>query len=371
MGSNCKLRKVFGSTLRGVPHQIAEVYERLHTGFGDGIMLRAGIIANMIKYPDRRHILHVYTNIVSVFEDIEGLEIVRIKETKRMRRDKAFGWRVNKSSDLFNTYGAGRIHYLSEPCANYEALNAPFARKDKQYIGLSFQKEREYWQSPIYYPRLVVKNKDVAVPTDKRVIKSRQKIFCETIGVDFDVDNYNVTFSEEEMVYGDMMVNGRKPVVGVQIKTSTSSRDYKYMLDLAEYIAKEGASVLIIDRGASYEGKQKGIICVGHDNFRYTWAAISKCDMFIGTDSVGVHAAGSLGIPTYGIFGPTDPSCRLAGYKNADWNDKWSLPVARRGFKRGCGRQYCWYTNCKHLSCMNVKRPSYYWDDAKEKLEVL
>ncbi len=142
-----------------------------------------------------------------------------------------------------------------------------------------------------------------------------------------------------------------------------------YGIDLAEHIAGDGAEVLIIDKGIRYTGSKDNTTCIGHDDIRYTWAAISKCDLFLGPDSFGVHAAGSLGIPTYGIFGPTDPRCRLADYKIAKWNDKWSLRIARRGFKKGCGRQYCWYTNCRHLSCINTKRPSYYWKDAKEKLK--
>jgi ADP-heptose:LPS heptosyltransferase len=43
-----------------------------------------------------------------------------------------------------------------------------------------------------------------------------------------------------------------------------------------------------------------------------TMALLSLADLFVGIDSGVLHMAGSVGTPCIGIFGPTDPACRLS-----------------------------------------------------------
>ena len=260
------------------------------------------------------------------------------------------------------------MYLLSSPCADYESLNSPFRAVEKIKRRLCFNRFKDLFSSKhrkFYFEKDL---KRFAIPTNNVIRKSRQDIFCDTVGVDFNINNYNVIFTDEEHNIACDFVGDKNFVVGVQIKSSTKTRDYKYSVELVEYISKFADLVIVFDSKWRYSGSRLNIKSSTF-GIRQQWANIAKLSMLIGPDSFGVHAAGSLGIPTYGIFGPTDPKCRLTNYECATWNEKWRLPIARRGLKRGCGRQYCWYQPCKHISCINSRSPKYYWEDAIKKLE--
>jgi len=362
-----KSRQVFGSSLRS-DSQAIEVYERIHTGLGDGIMLRAAIVGNMKRHPTRRHILHIWKGVACIFSDIARLEIVPIIHPEYIKEEKAqTSFRYTYSELLISRYrNVANVYELSTPCADYETANKPYNSVDKHYKRLVIKKD--YFQTG--FPRLHIKHgtKQMAVATGNRIDKSRQQIFCDVVGVEFSMDNYNVKFTEKEMSVASRVLKGKGYTVGVQMRSSTQSRDYKRMVELVEYIAGKVDTVITFDQSWKYTGKKKNIISSTH-GVREKWAITSLLDMFIGPDSFGVHAAGSVGVPTYGIFGPTDPECRLADYKNAAWSPKWKLPTFRGGLKLGCGRQYCWYSSCKFRGCINARSPKFYWNDAIEKLK--
>lgn len=340
-------RRVFGYTLdNNNKKSPVELYVRLHIGYGDAIMLRPAIIANMKRYPDKTHIIHSHADPACIYKDIENLIIVPIKQPFTADREVGIAWRRTQSNKIsYNYWMIDNIYYLSSPCADYETENAP-------------------------YKRVRRKSKSVVIPTGNQIYRSRQSIFCEVVGVDFDVNNYNVSFYPEELEYARSVLPDKEGVVGIQLKTSTFTRDYDRMSSLVDYIAKRVRLVAITDYNGRevYRGHADNVEFVGNANIRYTWAAISRLSLFVGTDSFGIHAAGSLGVPTYGIFGPTNPRCRLSHYKVAAWNDRFNLPILRRGLKRGCGRQYCWYQPCESRLCINYYSPEYYWKDIQKKL---
>ena len=362
-----KSRRVFGSTLRGERQQV-ECYERIHTGLGDGVMLRPAIIANMKRYPDRRHVLHIYKGVACIFEDIEGLEIVPISHPDAMletKRQTQYRYRV--SLLMASSYNISNMYALSDPCALYESQNSPFNSTVKEKTKLRFSRQGEYF--PTKLPRLstVRHTTNTAVATGKVITKSRQQIFCDVVGVDLSLDNYDVKFSDEELQVAHDVI-GDNNVVGIHMRTSTHQRDYNYMIELVEHVASKVNAVITLDHKWIYKGKRSNVISSIH-GIREKWAIISRLKMLIGPDSFAVHAAGAVGIPTYGIFGPTDPECRLAHYKNVAWSGKWKLPTLRGGPKLGCGRQYCWYKTCRFRGCLNARSPRFYWNDAISKLQ--
>ena len=84
----------------------------------------------------------------------------------------------------------------------------------------------------------------------------------------------------------------------------------------------------------------------------------------VGPDSWGIHAFGSTEVPVYGIFGPTDPKCRML-YSEPYWSPEY----------RRCGKQYCWYKPCedkitktKRFPCINSRTSLFYYNDIKRKL---
>ena len=71
-------------------------------------------------------------------------------------------------------------HYdLNAPCLNYELENHPF----------------------------VVVNHKKLLRRDKDIVLSRQEVFCNKLGVKFDMSNYDVRFTEEELEQGGLSYN--------------------------------------------------------------------------------------------------------------------------------------------------------------------
>lgn len=284
-----------------------EVYERLTAGLGDAIMLRPAIVANMAAKPDYKHALHVWSGTSHIFDDIEGLAIVLFdgEESERFARSRK--QLEGKDHTLYE---------LSASCLTKELAQQP------------------------------------------NIKLSRQEMFCETVGVPFDVGNYRVNFFDDEKQFAKFFTCGMENPIGIHMRSSQRYRDYKAMESLVGCFAKSHDGIVVtIDREYRYNGKRSNVVSLAGFDYRQVWAVIAEMKLVVGPDSFGVHAAGSVGVPVYGIFGPTDPRCRLK-YENVAWpGEYWR-----------CGRQYCWYRPCKYWSCVNSRFPGYYWDDMVEKL---
>lgn len=346
------------------------MYERLHIGYGDGIMLRPAIIANMQKYPERHHLLHIHASAAPMFADIEGLEIVSIIEPYKVSFNRDAYTRLQMSEKLLEGVNITNCYKLSSPCAEYETVNAPFEMKKEERKHLTISKFDGYL--PRKHPKLIFRKEVVnrSVPTGNVITKSRQEIFCEAVGVRYSNDNYNITFTDEEQQVAYDFLGSGNGLVGIQMKSSTRTRDYDQMEKLVDHVASKANAVVTFDKSWRYRGRRSNVLSFLDSNIRNVWSVISRMSLFIGPDSFGVHAAGSLGIKTYGIFGPTDPLCRLKDYKNAAWSGIWKMPIIRRGLKLGCGRQYCWYKPCRKRLCLNARTPQFYFSDAVTKLGV-
>jgi len=318
------------------------VIERITRGFGDGIMLRPAIIGYMKKYPTYDVKLHIREPEACVFEDIEGLDIVPIStfsKSKSVISDKDSITRAkrnrlkryNYSKQLIEGYNNPIIYRVSESCAKYEM----------EHID--------------------------------NVDKSRQEIFCDELNVQFDMANYNVKFSLEEEQFADDFLGGISRAIGIHIQTADSWRDYRYMYlrkrqtkmwDLVDYIAKRfNGYIITFDKDCKYEGRQKNVKSLANVTFRQAWVVMSRMLLGIGPDSAGIHAFGSTFVPTYGLFGPTNPRHRML-YPYVGWPDKGDCPF---------GKQYCWYNYCQNngkpmVYCLNRRSVKYYWDDIKRKM---
>lgn len=291
------------------------VYERGERGFGDALFLRQAIIKNMKQFPLKRHVVHIY-KAAPIFVDIDGLEIVELRSVNYAKR-------IDYSQSFVKEYGRPKVFELSRPCAEYETENMPY------------------------------------------VTKSRQEIFCDVIGVKYEDGDYDVKFFEEELEYADKFLRGRPLCIGVHVWSADKWRDYVRMPLLIERLAKEfDGSVVTFDSKWRYSGNQKNVISCTKSNIRKSWAVMSRMVFGIGPDSWGVHAWGSVGVPLYGIYGPTDPHCRLL-YSDVHWSPRYDK----------CKHQYCWYTPCQdrlrgksRYPCLNVRTSGFYLRDIKQKM---
>jgi hypothetical protein len=290
-------------------------------------MLRPTIIANIKRRPKYRHILHIFDSVAPIFDDIDGLEIVLIGG-KNKRAKAVESERIIKG---YGTNGSLTHYRLSDPCAIYEASNCKLNEK----------------------------------PT---IAKSRQEIFCEMVDVTFSIENYNVQFSLDEEVFADDFLGmDDECYIGVSLRSVDYWRDYRFaylrkqplkMWHLIDVIAKHHDGVVVVfDNDKIYQGGQKNVKSLVCKNIRSVWSVMSRMRFGVGVDSFGVHAFGSVGVPVYGIFGPTDPRIRMK-YANAFWSPEYKL----------CKEQYCWYKWCNRQPCINSRTANFYWKDIRRKM---
>jgi len=184
------------------------------------------------------------------------------------------------------------------------------------------------------------------VPTYRDIVRSRQEIFAKAMGVKFSVANYNMKLEEEyEDRWSKLGAGGR--YVAVQIRSHDAWRDYPKMGWLLHELVALGKKmdfgVVAIDSTQVVD--MKGVESLAGLELMNTVAIIKRALMLVGPDSMGVHVAGAFGVPTLGLFGPTNPRIRLQ-YTNAHWMPR------HKALGRVCPRQYCWYTPCKYQYCM-------------------
>lgn len=177
------------------------------------------------------------------------------------------------------------------------------------------------------------------------IYKSRQELFCEACGVDFDKNNSRIFISEQDNEVSLNAIPFDKYVV-IHCSSNSRFRDLpNYHTDyLIRYISDQmyPHGVVLISHNWKYKHhRRKNIIRVIHPPLQHTIAVINNSLGLIGADSMGVHVAGALNKPSYGIFGMTDPKCRML-YPIADWY---------KGYTR-CKRQYCWYHPCIFRFCL-------------------
>jgi len=301
----------------------SHIYVRPVSGFGDAVMLRPAIVANMIKYPDDKHTIFSVSPFLDIYNDIDGLTIV---DTPGARLD-------DKIQCIEDNARRDDIHYnVYNTCALYETKNQP------------------------YY---IINNNgsSKAVPSGKHIILSRQEIWGNVVGVDFDINNYKVKFSDEELEKADYYKHyGR--YMFLHMESADIWRSYIYRQSLVDYFAKRyDGYVFVMDRGFKYFGRCKNVVTFDDMPIRDMWVIISNATLMVGVDSAGVHLAGSVEVPTFGLFGPTDPKMRLL-YKKVGWIDRFSRI-------RSC-RQPCWYLPCKHLSCLRSITPRFIYNKVKK-----
>jgi len=285
-------------------------------------MLRPAIIASIKERPNKQHIIHTLANPAPLYSDIDNLEIVVIDGDNYIEC-------LENSSKLYHEYDNCIVYKLSSPCYDYEVENSP------------------------------------------NIYRSRQEMFCAVIGVKFSIDNYNVKFTQQERDTARKFIKSGYKNIGIHLRAMQDYRSYRYttkavkLVDdnikyrsFVEHIARRFSGyVYIFDLNYKYDGKLDNIVNVNFGDVRLVWAIMSLMDIGIGVDSFGIHAMGSVGVPVYGIFGATDPKCRLL-YKTS-----YTSPLFDK-----CSRQHCWYQPCKYVPCINARYPSFYWNDIESKM---
>ena len=112
-----------------------------------------------------------------------------------------------------------------------------------------------------------------------------------------------------------------KSWVGLQVRTMHRSKDWpiESWTALAHRLEKEGYAVIVFDATKAFQLTPTTVPCVGLD-LPELGGVIGRLTAMVATDSGLMHYALALGIPTVGIFGPTDGALTMRAYSgHAAW----------------------------------------------------
>ena len=200
---------------------------------------------------------------------------------------------------------------------------------------------------------------------NRPVDKNRPQIWTEACGVEWKRTAPRIHLALEETVAAWTWEMGHhldRPIIGVGYASIESWRDYPHIDLLIELLAKRYGTVLVFHDKEIPTGFPSNVVgCIGLP-LREMFQRVASCDAFVGPDTAHVHVSGALGIPTFGLFGPTDGRIRLS-----DYDALFGLPEA---FRR-CGRQPCWYQPCEGRWCLSTLKPKKIVESLEEWFEEM
>jgi len=283
------------------------VISRVLGGLGDCCMVRPAVNAFIAQNPEREVYIRTSRPLDGVFLDINCAGI--------LLEDPKFEY------ELFD---------MNAPCLNYELSHHPF----------------------------IVVNQKKLIPSGKKILLSRQEIFCDVVGVKFDQSNYNVRFTEEELQFAEDYIKGLNNILLIHCNANEPSRSYKYESALLDYVSKHWDGYIIAIRPKK-DPKRNNVIVWQDGSIRQLWSVMTKSTAGIMVDSGPIHLMGSIGGVVYAVFGPISPSIRLK-YPHAYWKD---IKCQYTHDKP------CWYTPCRGSYCMS-RYPKEIFRDAMSKMDL-
>ncbi len=183
-----------------------------------------------------------------------------------------------------------------------------------------------------------------------QVSKSRFELFADACGVEWDGNSGHIIISEQETHHiRDRVFSSNRQfndaiLVGIVLRSAQEWRSYQHIRTVVEYFQRNplfgGVARKIIPITIDHEQQVDGVFSTVDLDIRETISLISFLDIVVGPDTGPMHVAGSLGIPTLWICGPTNPNLRAKTYDKAHW------------IWKPCRDDTCWYNFCDHVSCL-------------------
>jgi ADP-heptose:LPS heptosyltransferase len=158
--------------------------------------------------------------------------------------------------------------------------------------------------------------------TAPRVQKSRIDIFASALNINF-LSRSRMSkkphffLTEEELKfaaeYWSNLNLNRGTVIGVQLHSDETYRDYPLMAKLVEQLS-EKFKVMVFDNETINGFELENVIKVQNLPIRKAFALASKCSAIVAPDSSFIHLAAAFDIPTIALFGPIDGKVRTKHY---------------------------------------------------------
>ena len=239
-------------------------------GIGDLLMMTPGLHALKKKFPNKEIHLAIPHHYFQIFENNPDVKLIDIEE------------------DFFS-----HVHYRKW----FNFTDCPASRKESR--------------------------------SAPKVKKSRIDIFAKAMGVKgirFLTMNPSPRYfiSTDEHNFADDFFERAKlndeVVIGIQLNSDESYRDYPHMENLVEILSKK-FKILLFD-GYRIDGYNfENVFKIDSFSLREAFAIAHKCDAIIAPDSSFVHFAAAFEIPTIALFGPIDGKVRTKSYSNCIFID--------------------------------------------------
>ena len=163
--------------------------------------------------------------------------------------------------------------------------------------------------------------------TAPRVKKSRVEIFSSALNIGLyskikmsKRPRYFLT--KEELIYSAKFWNefdlNNKTVIGIQLHSDETYRDYPLMEKLIENLSKK-YTVLLFDNETIEGFDFENVIKVQNLSIRKVFALAHSCNAIVAPDSSFIHFAAAFDIPTIALFGPIDGKVRTKHYPNCTY----------------------------------------------------
>lgn len=119
-----------------------------------------------------------------------------------------------------------------------------------------------------------------------------------------------VALSNDERRYAaEFVKNLPRPIVYVQADAAEKYKSWQFFPELCDALEARGCSV--VSYGSC--GNRTSLQC----DLLHSIAIIGQCDLFVGVDSMGIHAAAAVDTPSVLVAGPMNPGSRIATYPGA------------------------------------------------------
>jgi len=237
-------------------------------GIGDLLMMTPGIHALKRKHPKSEINLAIPKRYFSVFEGNDDVKLIDIE------------------GDFFSHLTFNKWYNFTDcPAARKESISAPRVTKSRIDIFTS-----------ALNVGLFSRNK----------MSKKPRYFVNQNELNFANDFWN----DNELA--------ENTVIGVQIHSDETYRDYHLMEKLVQKLA-EKYQVLIFDSEIINGFEFENVIKIQDLTLRKAFALASKCNAIVAPDSSFVHFAAAFEIPTVALFGPIDGKVRTRHYPNCSY----------------------------------------------------
>ena len=163
--------------------------------------------------------------------------------------------------------------------------------------------------------------------TAPKVRKSRVEIFSSALNINF-LSRFGMSkktrffFTEGELEFAAHFWRNsdliEKTVIGVQLHSDETYRDYPLMENLVKKLSKKH-TVLIFDNEIIEGFEFENVIKIQNLSIRKVFALAHKCNAIVAPDSSFIHFAAAFNIPTVALFGPIDGKVRTTHYPNCTY----------------------------------------------------